>query len=173
MDKAEYDRRKAQLKAKKDRAGEALQRARGGNQRAYSIAVNNYTAAQEALNDFIKTHGLHGTANGHPPQPTREERRKANLRRRGITPVWDRTPAATVATAKPPQKSPQKQSPKKQKAKPALRKALPESFVRASGESICPTCSKKYYDHPLDQETLDYQDRPFLRILCNGLRVKL
>lgn len=140
MDKAEYERKKADLKAKKERAARELEQARGGKQRAYAVAVNKYTAAQEALNEFIKENSL-------KPQPTREERRKEKLRAKGITPVWDRG-----GTTQDPHK---------------------DKFVRANGESVCKTCCRKYYAHPEDLDTLDNHNRPFLRILCNGLRVKL
>ena len=46
-------------------------------------------------------------------------------------------------------------------------------FLRASGDVICEDCGKKYYDHPMDRENLDFNDGPFLHILCNGERVKL
>jgi len=50
-----------------------------------------------------------------------------------------------------------------------------EEFIRASGDCICEICGKKYYDHPLEKnkEYLDYEDRPFLRRLCDGTLVKL
>ena len=46
-------------------------------------------------------------------------------------------------------------------------------FVRASGNCTCPNCGKIYYKHPMDLENLDFNGGPFLRILCNGERVKL
>ena len=48
-------------------------------------------------------------------------------------------------------------------------------FVRASGDCLCSDCGKKYYDHPSDKapESLDWEGHPFLRILCDGTRVKL
>ncbi len=141
MDKIEYERKKEELKARKARAARELEQARGGKSRAYAVAVNKYTAAQEALNEFIKEHSL-------KPQPTREERRTEKLRSQGITPVWDRDRGGTPNPHK-------------------------EKFVSASGESICKACCRKYYAHPPDLDTLDNQNRPFLKILCNGLRVKL
>jgi hypothetical protein len=46
-------------------------------------------------------------------------------------------------------------------------------FIRASGDVFCEVCDKKYYDHPMDKEQLDHEDRPFLRIDCTGRRLKL
>lgn len=49
----------------------------------------------------------------------------------------------------------------------------PVDFYRASGECICPDCNKEYWRHPSDRENVDFNGHPFLRILCNGDRVKL
>lgn len=48
-------------------------------------------------------------------------------------------------------------------------------FRRAGGDVICDTCGKPYRKHPMDErpEALSYQGEPFLRVLCNGERVKL
>jgi len=46
-------------------------------------------------------------------------------------------------------------------------------FTRASGECICPHCQKPYYKHPFDWDVLGYDGLPFLRMLCDGTRVKL
>lgn len=54
-----------------------------------------------------------------------------------------------------------------------------EDFGHASGDCICETCGKKYYDHPMATEPkwLCYWDpenpRPYLHRLCNGKVVKL
>ena len=47
------------------------------------------------------------------------------------------------------------------------------NFYRASGECICDKCGKEYWRHPRDKENLDFHGEPFLKILCNGDRVKL
>lgn len=44
---------------------------------------------------------------------------------------------------------------------------------RASGEMICDRCGRIYYDHPMDWRVIGYGDVPFLKILCDGRRVKL
>jgi len=46
-------------------------------------------------------------------------------------------------------------------------------FIRASAESICVACGKQYRAHSLDRSELSYNGEPFLRVLCNGTRVKL
>jgi len=54
------------------------------------------------------------------------------------------------------------------------RESLREpGFFRASADCVCPDCGKLYREHPHDKENLSYDDRPWLRILCNGERVKL
>lgn len=49
----------------------------------------------------------------------------------------------------------------------------PGPFVRASGESICPTCSAPYWKHPHAPEFLSWEGTPYLRRLCDGRLVKL
>jgi hypothetical protein len=44
---------------------------------------------------------------------------------------------------------------------------------RAGGDCICEICKKRYSEHSLDKEILDFKGDPFLNILCNGDRVKL
>lgn len=44
---------------------------------------------------------------------------------------------------------------------------------RASQDCICESCGKRYGDHPLAEEALDFDDRPFLHMLCDGMIVKL
>lgn len=50
---------------------------------------------------------------------------------------------------------------------------LERAFIRASGDCICKDCKKKYRQHPQDMEELSYDGYPYLRILCDGTRVKL
>jgi hypothetical protein len=45
-------------------------------------------------------------------------------------------------------------------------------FIRACGDSVC-VCGQDYYSHPPDWQELSYQRQPFLRVLCDGTRVKL
>lgn len=47
------------------------------------------------------------------------------------------------------------------------------TYDRAGGGTVCETCGKLYYDHPYDMGVLGYDDRPFLKIICGGRRVKL
>jgi hypothetical protein len=46
-------------------------------------------------------------------------------------------------------------------------------YVRASGECLCDVCGLPYRQHPHDPEVIGYDDRPFLRVVCGGQRVKL
>lgn len=48
----------------------------------------------------------------------------------------------------------------------------PPEFRRASGSVICSSCGKEYRDHP-NSEHRDWNDDPFLNMLCNGDLVKL
>ena len=48
-----------------------------------------------------------------------------------------------------------------------------DDFRRVSGDCICESCGKVYYDHQYDMDEVDYNGRPFLIVLCNGERVKL
>ena len=45
--------------------------------------------------------------------------------------------------------------------------------IRASGLSVCPQCHQNYFDHPKDWRLVGYSFVPFLRVLCDGTRVKL
>lgn len=81
VDQAEYEARKARLKDRKKRAGDALTRARGAPQPVYARAVSRYIQAKDELEAFFREHC--------GPRPSRAERRKAKLRARGIKPVWD------------------------------------------------------------------------------------
>ena len=47
------------------------------------------------------------------------------------------------------------------------------TVVRASGQVLCPTCSKPYRDHPWFLLSRNDQGRPFLHLLCDGTVVKL
>lgn len=48
-------------------------------------------------------------------------------------------------------------------------------FRRAGGGSVCPSCLSRYREHPLDRrpEATSDAGKPWLRVLCNGERVKL
>jgi hypothetical protein len=53
---------------------------------------------------------------------------------------------------------------------------LPEpvgEWERASGDSVCPVCNEYFGAHPMDWREIGCGDVPFLKILCNGRRVKL
>jgi len=45
--------------------------------------------------------------------------------------------------------------------------------VRASGDVLCEECGDTYYHHPSDMKQLDSEGRPFLRVACDGTRLKL
>ena len=47
-----------------------------------------------------------------------------------------------------------------------------EDMYRASHQMICPRCMKEYGKHPYTDD-IGFDDRPFLRLLCNGDKVKL
>jgi len=44
---------------------------------------------------------------------------------------------------------------------------------RVSPESVCPICKHAAIRHPLCGRVLDYNNQPFLNVLCGGERVKL
>lgn len=46
-------------------------------------------------------------------------------------------------------------------------------FIRTSGSCLCSICGLDYYAHPHDWEELSYQGEPFLRVACDGTRLKL
>lgn len=45
-------------------------------------------------------------------------------------------------------------------------------FYRACGDLICEECKEEYYRHPFS-EHLDFDNKPWLRKLCNGDLIKL
>lgn len=47
------------------------------------------------------------------------------------------------------------------------------AFHRASGDAVCVACQRQYRRHPQDLAKLGLDGRPFLRVLCSGMRVKL
>ncbi len=49
---------------------------------------------------------------------------------------------------------------------------LPE-WKAVSGAALCPDCHEPYRDHPYDLAALNNQRVPFLRICCDGLRVRV
>jgi hypothetical protein len=56
-----------------------------------------------------------------------------------------------------------------------IRGPLPEHSgrdYRAAGDCICP-CGREYRRHPLDFWELSNDQLPYMRVLCNGDRVKL
>lgn len=53
------------------------------------------------------------------------------------------------------------------------KEALLTKMHRASGECACNECGRCYYDHPYVDELRDWEDNPYLHILCNGEIVKL
>ena len=49
----------------------------------------------------------------------------------------------------------------------------PVNIYYACGDAICKTCGLDYYHHPKDKQITSFDNKPYLRILCNGDRVKL
>ena len=82
----EYEAEKRRLKDARTMTGLVLHDARHNPESIfdYAAALNAYCAAQGAVKNWIHTHGRPSGI------PSRAERRKAKLRRWGITPVWDR-----------------------------------------------------------------------------------
>lgn len=88
MDRDTYEAEKERLKRLRKVAGDWLDRVRheprpADHRHAYSYAVRSYTKTQDELRAHIHTYGRPSGI------PSRAERRKAKLRRRGIKPVWD------------------------------------------------------------------------------------
>jgi hypothetical protein len=48
-----------------------------------------------------------------------------------------------------------------------------EPFIRVSGECVCEVCGDKYWRHPHDMKQLDSNGEPFLKVRCDGRRLKL
>lgn len=48
-----------------------------------------------------------------------------------------------------------------------------EPFFRSSGDCVCEVCGDTYRHHPHDMKQLDHQGEPFLRVRCDGRRLKL
>jgi len=48
-----------------------------------------------------------------------------------------------------------------------------ESFIRASGDVTCAVCGDYYRHHPSDMKQVDHDGHPFLRVRCDGRRLKL
>lgn len=46
-------------------------------------------------------------------------------------------------------------------------------YERAGGGTVCDECGRLFYDHQYDEKILGYDDRPFLKVICGGRRVKL
>lgn len=45
-------------------------------------------------------------------------------------------------------------------------------YGRAAGDEVC-SCGHPYREHAHDDKVLGYDQKPFLRVLCDGRRVKL
>jgi hypothetical protein len=48
-----------------------------------------------------------------------------------------------------------------------------EVFFRCSGDCVCDVCGDEYRHHPHDMKELDHNGEPFLRVRCDGRRLKL
>ena len=61
-----------------------------------------------------------------------------------------------------------------QERKERLRRLREEAeIVRVDGDALCPECSEPYREHPWDKLNLDYRGEPYLRVGCDGARLKL
>lgn len=54
----------------------------------------------------------------------------------------------------------------------ALEAGSNTDILRASGDVVCEECGDTYYHHPSDMKQL-FEGRPFLRVACDGRRLKL
>jgi hypothetical protein len=48
-----------------------------------------------------------------------------------------------------------------------------DPIIRVSGEVECSVCGDLYRNHPHDMKQLDHEGHPFLRVRCDGRRLKL
>jgi hypothetical protein len=48
-----------------------------------------------------------------------------------------------------------------------------EPFIRAGGDVVCDVCGDVYRHHPHDMKELDNMGEPFLKVRCDGRRLKL
>jgi hypothetical protein len=48
-----------------------------------------------------------------------------------------------------------------------------EPFIRAGGDVVCEVCGDVYRRHAHDMKELDNMGEPFLRVRCDGRRLKL
>ena len=48
-----------------------------------------------------------------------------------------------------------------------------EPFIRADHNTVCEVCGDVYRNHPHDMKQLGMNNEPFLRVRCDGRRLKL
>lgn len=48
-----------------------------------------------------------------------------------------------------------------------------EPFIRSAGDVACEVCGDTYRHHPYDMKMVDHEGHPFLRVRCDGRRLKL
>jgi hypothetical protein len=48
-----------------------------------------------------------------------------------------------------------------------------DPILRAGGDCPCYVCGDLYRNHPHDMKQLDYNGKPFLKVRCDGRRLKL
>ena len=53
------------------------------------------------------------------------------------------------------------------------RDEVNEAARRTSHLVVCKECGKEYIEHPYIDNTLDWEGRPYLHVVCNGDIVKL
>lgn len=58
-------------------------------------------------------------------------------------------------------------------AKQSILRLAGQDVVRVSGDCVCPECGRQYREHPHDTRQLAWDGQPFLRIACDGRRLKL
>lgn len=47
------------------------------------------------------------------------------------------------------------------------------NMIHTSGDVVCDICGDTYRHHPHDMKVLSHDGRPFLRVACDGRRMKL
>ncbi len=57
--------------------------------------------------------------------------------------------------------------------RPLSEREISMRMVRVSGDCVCPQCGKTYYKHEYEKRVMGWENRPYLKWLCNGILGKL